>query len=70
MIRNKNQERRHEMKAREKIKLLEKENQELKHKLAERDQTTSELKISLALLIIQLLTFVFDVIFKILNYIK
>lgn len=58
------------MKAREKIKLLEKENQELKQKLAKRDQTTSELKISLALLIIQLLTFVFDVIFKILNYIK
>lgn len=58
------------MKAREKIKLLEKENQELKEKLAERDQTISELKISLALLVIQLLTFVFDVIFKILNYIK
>lgn len=58
------------MKAREKIKLLEKENQELKQKLAERDQTISGLKISLALLIIQLLTLVFDVIFKILNYIK
>lgn len=70
MITNKNQERGAEMKTREKIKLLEKENQELKQKLAERDQTISELKISLALLVIQLLTFVFDVIFKILNYIK
>lgn len=58
------------MKAREKIKLLEKENQELKQKLAERDQTISGSKISLALLVIQLLTFVLDVIFKILNYIK
>lgn len=44
------------MKLRQKLKLSEKENRELKKKLAERDQTTSERKILVVLAILQIIS--------------
>ena len=70
MITNKNQERRAEMKLRQKLKLSEKENRELKKKLAERDQTTSERKILVVLAILQIISTILEIIEKILNYLK
>lgn len=70
MIRNKNQERRAEMKLRQKLKLSEKENRELKKKLADRDQTTSERKILVVLAILQIISTILEIIEKILNYLK
>ena len=65
-----NQERRAEMKLRQKLKLSEKENRELKKKLAERDQTTSERKILVVLAILQIISTILEIIEKILNYLK
>lgn len=70
MITNKNQERRAEMKLRQKLKLSEKENRELKKKLADRDQTTSERKILVVLAILQIISTILEIIEKILNYLK
>lgn len=56
ITKQKNQERRAEMKLRQKLKLSEKENRELKKKLAERDQTTSERKILVVLAILQIIS--------------
>lgn len=70
MITNKNQERRSEMKLRQKLKLSEKENRELKKKLADRDQTTSERKILVVLAILQIISTILEIIEKILNYLK
>ena len=70
MITNKNQERRAEMKLRQKLKLSEKENRELKKKLADRDQTTSERKLLVVLAILQIISTILEIIEKILNYLK
>ena len=70
MITNKNQERRAEMKLRQKLKLSEKENRELKKKLADRDQTTSERKILVVLAILQIISTILEIVEKILNYLK
>lgn len=68
---NKNQKgRRTEMKLRQKLKLSEKENRELKKKLAERDQTTSERKILVVLAILLIISTILEIIEKILNYLK
>lgn len=64
------QERRAEMKLRQKLKLSEKENRELKKKLAERDQTTSERKILVVLAILQIISTILEIVEKILNYLK
>lgn len=58
------------MKLRQKLKLSEKENQELKKKLADRDQTTSERKILVVLAILQIISTILEIIEKILNYLK
>lgn len=58
------------MKLRQKLKLSEKENRELKKKLAERDQTTSERKILVVLAILQIISTILEIIEKILNYLK
>ena len=56
------------MKLRQKLKLSEKENRELKKKLAERDQTTSERKILVVLAILQIISTILEIIEKILNF--
>ena len=58
------------MKLRQKLKLSEKENRELKKKLAERDQTTSERKILVVLAIQQIISTILEIIEKILSYLK
>lgn len=58
------------MKLRQKLKLSEKENRELKKKLAERDQTTSERKILVVLAILQIISTILEIIEKILSYLK
>ncbi|CAI3328937.1 hypothetical protein CIRMBP1229_02399 [Enterococcus cecorum] len=58
------------MKLRQKLKLSEKENRELKKKLADRDQTTSERKILVVLAILQIISTILEIIEKILNYLK
>lgn len=58
------------MKLRQKLKLSEKENRELKKKLAERDQTTSERKILVVLAILQIISTILEIVEKILNYLK
>ena len=58
------------MKLRQKLKLSEKENRELKKKLAERDQTTSERKLLVVLAILQIISTILEIIEKILNYLK
>lgn len=70
ITKQKNQERRAEMKLRQKLKLSEKENRELKKKLAERDQTTSERKILVVLAILQIISTILEIVEKILNYLK
>ena len=70
VIRNKNQERRAEMKLRQKLKLSEKENRELKKKLADKEQTTSERKLLVVLAILQIISTILEIIEKILNYLK
>ena len=58
------------MKLRQKLKLSEKENRELKKKLADRDQTTSERKLLVVLAILQIISTILEIIEKILNYLK
>lgn len=58
------------MKLRQKLKLSEKENRELKKKLADREQTTSERKILVVLAILQIISTILEIIEKILNYLK
>ena len=70
ITKQKNQERRAEMKLRQKLKLSEKENRELKKKLAERDQTISERKILVVLAILQIISTILEIVEKILNYLK
>lgn len=68
---NKNQKgRRTEMKLRQKLKLSEKENRELKKKLADGEQTTSERKILVVLAILQIISTILEIVEKILNYLK
>ena len=58
------------MKLRQKLKLSEKENRELKKKLADRDQTISERKLLVVLAILQIISTILEIIEKILNYLK
>lgn len=59
------------MKLRQKLKLSEKENRELKKKLADRDQTTSEPTVLLIVLtILQIILTIIEIVEKILDYFK